>query len=451
MDADALRRLLEQPPDWEAVAARIGKPMDGRARAVENHNGVAVMNVRGPLFRYRSIFTWLLGGTAIEDAAYGLHAALDDPTVRTIVMAINSPGGQIDGINEFADMIRAANEQKPVVAYVDGMAGSGAYWLAAAAGRIVADETAQLGSVGVRTTIYDDRAADEKAGVKRFEIVSSQSPLKVIDPASTEGRSTLQTMVDALAQVFIGKVAGFRGISEESVMSDFGRGAMLLARPAVAAGMADALGSLEAVLKGENPVMLPGRQMRDEPGMRVEQPPAGSGRANGMAQDPSDPTPRADAPFDEEELEEETDDQNLNNAPGCPGEPGDDDDQSEGTEQEPDDSSIPRGGIDLMTPTEDRQRIAAILTCEEATGREQLARTLALETDHSLDAAKKLLAAAPVAAAPKPNALEQRMNQLQNPKVGVADSDAEGDQSVAAEVHRILVHVPKNRLRAQAN
>lgn len=419
MDADALRRLLEQPPDWEAVAARIGKPMDGRARSVQNHNGVAVMDIRGPLFRYRSIFTWLLGGTAIEDASYGLHAALDDPTVRTIVLAINSPGGQIDGINEFADMIRAANEQKPIVAYVDGLAGSGAYWLAAAAGRIVADETSQLGSIGVRTTVYDERAADEKAGVKKFEIVSSQSPLKVIDPASTEGRSTLQQMVDALAQVFIGKVAQFRGTSEEAVMNGFGRGAMLLARPAVEAGMADALGSLEAVLKGESPLApVMDRQMRDNPAMRV-----------------AAPAP----PCDDGLLEH------------CGEDDEDEEDESQGTDQDPDDSSIPQGGIDLMTPTEDRQRIAAILTCEEATGREQLARTLALETDHSLDAAKKLLAAAPLAAAARPNALEQRMSQIQNPKVGVTDPDSAQDQTAAAEVQKILAYVPKSRLRAQVN
>jgi signal peptide peptidase SppA len=434
-------------PDLEAVAARIGQPVDG-GRGVENHNGTAVMDIRGPLFRYRSIWTWLLGGTSVEEAALDLHAALDDPTVNRIVLAINSPGGQIDGINELANMIRAANGTKPVTAYVDGLAASGAYWLASAAGKIVADETSQLGSIGVLATVVDDRDAEEKRGVKRFDIVSSQSPLKRTDPATDEGRAQLQEMVDAMAKVFIEKVAKFRGTSEEKVARDFGRGAVLPARAAVGAGMADSLGSLEAVIQGPDAGAAPIRDIRDKPGLRVAAP-----------------------TFDEEELEEETDGTTLNDDSSCTCPPGegdcacakdeadeedeegdengdeDEDDESEGTEQKPDESSIPKGEGDLIKPTEERQRIAAILNCEEAKGRDELARMLALETNHTVDAAKKLLSAAPVAvAAPPVNALETRMAQIANPKVGVP-GEAAGDESAATEVQRILAFVPKERKR----
>lgn len=425
---DALQREL---PNIEALASRIGQPVNGAGRSVENHDGTAVLDIRGPLFRYRSIWTWLLGGTALEDAAIGLGAALDDPAVRAIVLAINSPGGQIDGINEFANKIRAANAQKPVTAYVGAMAASGAYWLASAAGRIVADETAQLGSIGVLATVLDDSKAAERSGVKRYDVVSSQSPLKRTDPATDEGRAQLQKLVDGLAQVFIEKVAKFRGTSAERVASDFGRGAVLPARDAVAAGMADALGSLEGLMgDGSMPMDGPMRQMRDKPGMRV------------AAQS-------EDSPFDEEELEDDTDDQQLNNAPGCDDEDGDEDDESEGTEQDTDDSSIPRGETALTNPTAERQRIAAILNCEEARGREELARTLALETDTTPEAARKLLAAAPVAAKPAANPLEARMGQIQNPRVGI-DVREQADDSPAAEVQRILAFVPQDRLRAHA-
>src|SRR5262245_14064139 len=248
--------------DFEAVAARMGTPLDND-RGVTNYHGTAVVNIRGPLFRYRSIWTWLLGGTAVEQTALALHTAVDDPTVQRIVLAINSPGGGIDGINELANMIRAANQTKPVTAYVEGMAASGAYWLASAAGRIVADETAQLGSIGVLATVIDDRAAEEKHGVKRYEIISSQSPLKRTDPGTDQGRAQLQQMVDALAAVFIQKVAKFRGTSEEKVISGFGQGAVMPARDAVSVGMADALGSLEGLLGAgsDDPV----RVIRDQP------------------------------------------------------------------------------------------------------------------------------------------------------------------------------------------
>ena len=100
--------------------------------------------------------------------------------------------------------------------------------------------------------------------------------------------------------------------------------------------------------------------------------------------------------------------------------------------------------------TTERQRIAAILTCEEATGREELARTLALETSHNLVTAKKILAAAPKPAPAAPvNPLAAAMTQVANPAVGVPLDEQQAD-SPAAEVQRILGFVPKDRLRAHA-
>jgi signal peptide peptidase SppA len=426
----AIRALMHaaQNPDFQAVAARAGQPVANANGAVENYNGTAVVDLRGPLFRYRSIWTWLLGGTSVEEAAIGLHAALDDSAVRAIVLAINSPGGQIDGINELANMIRAANAVKPVTAYVDGLAGSGAYWLASAAGRIVADETAQLGSIGVLATVLDDRGAEERHGVKRYEIISSQSPLKRTDPATDEGRAQLQQMVDTMAQVFIDKVAQFRGTTAARVERDFGRGAVLPAAAAVAAGMADALGSLEALLNPQMPMQGmpmdgPMRRIKDMPGQRVQM-----------------------MPMDEEQME----DPELNDDSTCTCPPGtetcecgaaEDEDESEGTEQEPDDSSVPKGEGDLIKPTDERQRIAAILTCEEARGREELARVLALETNHTLEAAQKILKASPTASPANP--LEARMTQIANPRVGVP-GDAGEDDSPQAEAQRVLSFLPKH-------
>jgi hypothetical protein len=101
----------------------------------------------------------------------------------------------------------------------------------------------------------------------------------------------------------------------------------------------------------------------------------------------------------------------------------------------------------LLQPTEERQRIAAILTCEEARGREELARVLALETNHPIEAALKILKAAPVAAKPAPNALDARMTQLGNPAVGTGSDGSGEDDSNAAEVQKILAFVPKARKR----
>jgi signal peptide peptidase SppA len=418
--------------DFDAVSARVGQPLE-EARGVSNYHGTAVINVRGPLFPYRSIWSMLFGGTSVEETAQSLRAAMDDPAVQRIVMAINSPGGQIDGINELANSIRVANHTKPVTAYVEGLAASGGYWLASAAGRIVADETALLGSIGVLATVIDEREAEEKQGVKRFEIVSSQSPLKRTDPATNEGRAQLQQMVDALASVFIGKVAKFRGTSDAKVGTDFGRGAVLPARDAVSVGMADALGSLESLITstGGAPVRsgtalkVTGTSLHTSGGTASTRSTALAAAAGG---DPSTSPIAAGDPGEDCECD---DPENCD----C-------EDQ-----QAASDDPAPEGEGNLITPTAERQRIAAILTCEEARGREELARMLALETNHTVEAAQKILKASPApaaAATPATNALDTRMSQIANPKVGVG-AGAGQENDADAEVQRVLAYVPAAR------
>lgn len=232
------QRTNEKP---EAVAAKLGRPLMN-TRNVEMRNGVAVIPVAGPIFRYANIFTEISGATSIEMLALDFQVALDDPSVESIVLNIDSPGGMASGVAEFADMVRAAD--KPVTAYIGSLGASAAYWIAAAADTIVVNKAAEVGSVGV---VMGMRVNIDK-NVREF--VSSQSPQKRPDPETDTGRRELQARVDALAQVFVDSVAQYRGVSVETVLNDFGRGGVKLGEAAVGAGMADGLGSLESVIAG---------------------------------------------------------------------------------------------------------------------------------------------------------------------------------------------------------
>lgn len=245
LDEDWLRTLrgiaIGEGEGPEAVAARLGRPLQN-AQDVSVRNGVAVIPLVGPIFRYANLFTQVSGATSIEIFARDLRVALDDPQVKAILLEINSPGGQVDGVNEAADMIAAA--EKPIVAYVGGTAASAAYWLASAADRIVVDATARLGSIGVVTTVNVDKNAKDGT----VEIVSSQSPNKRADVTTAEGRSVVQAQVDSIADVFIDAVAANRGVSRDVVIGEFGGGSVKIGRAAIAAGMADSAGSLESTL-----------------------------------------------------------------------------------------------------------------------------------------------------------------------------------------------------------
>jgi ClpP class serine protease len=99
-------------------------------------------------------------------------------------------------------------------------------------------------------SISDRTKADEARGVKTIEIVSSQSPKKRLSPTSSEGQTGDPGARRQLAGVFIDAVARNRAVSVDTVLADFGEGGVFVGEDAVTAGLADRVGSYEA-LQGE--------------------------------------------------------------------------------------------------------------------------------------------------------------------------------------------------------
>ena len=119
-----------------ALATRPGDPL-GNSPSARVRDGVAIIPVAGPIFRQANLFTEFSGATALSDVAANLAAARADSRVRGILLEIDSPGGDVTGLSEAADMIAQLAGEKPVIAYVEGSAHSAAYWLASAASAIV--------------------------------------------------------------------------------------------------------------------------------------------------------------------------------------------------------------------------------------------------------------------------------------------------------------------------
>ncbi len=245
MLAIAARELSE--PDVEALEAKLGRALNDEQRNVTVRDGIATVRATGPLFRYANFFTAISGATAFASLARGFTAAIEDPQVRAIILEMNSPGGEVDGTLEMAKLILEARGAKPIIARVGGEAASAAYWIASAADEIVAIETSMLGSIGAVVTIDDWSEADAKAGLTVYEFVSKQSPRKRPDPATAEGKAEFQRIADTLGQVFVESVAANRGVTVETVMQKYGRGALEIGANAVSAGLADRLGTYEEV------------------------------------------------------------------------------------------------------------------------------------------------------------------------------------------------------------
>jgi ClpP class serine protease len=275
-------RANESP---EAVEARLGRPLDNTHETTVR-DGVALIPVVGPISRHADLFSRISGATAIETLARDFRTALDDRSVRAIVLNMDSPGGTVSGVSEFAGHVLAARGTKPIVAYVGSQAASAAYWIASAADRVVADSTATLGSIGVVMGIR--KPADAKAGQARtVEFVSSQSPRKRPDPDTEAGRAQVQAVADDLADVFVDAVAAHRGVARAAVLEDFGRGGVLVGSKAVDAGMADGLGSLERVVASLSRGEMPWERKPPKPAPKAESNPRRAAMSEPNANEPT--------------------------------------------------------------------------------------------------------------------------------------------------------------------
>lgn len=229
--------------DIEAVETQLGRKL-ANTQSVMERDGVAIVPINGPIARHANLFSAISGATSIELLARDFAAALNNAAVRAILLQMDTPGGEVNGVAEFADQVYAARGKKPIYAYVGGLCASAGYWIASAADAIICDQTALLGSIGVIAAVPDP--AYDSAGDVVF--VSSQSPKKRPDPTTDEGKSDIQTTIDSLAQIFVETVARNRGVDADTVLTSFGQGGVFVGKEAVTAGLADRLGSFEDVL-----------------------------------------------------------------------------------------------------------------------------------------------------------------------------------------------------------
>lgn len=248
MERSALEQLLERIVAFEPSASQFKAFFDRReaAQLYTRDGDTAVIKVEGPLFAEENIWSWLFGGSTYAVIQKALKTAESDPLIRQIKLDIDSPGGEVTGCQETAQLL--AGLSKPTLSYARGLCASAAYWVGSHANRIEAAPTALLGSIGVMMAMSDYKSPD------RYVFTASQSPHKNAAPSSEEGRSQYQQIVDDLAAVFIAAVASARGVDEGEVIARYGAGAVMVAARALEAGLIDGIGDGGAMsVKGGAP------------------------------------------------------------------------------------------------------------------------------------------------------------------------------------------------------
>lgn len=228
--------------------------VDGLAEEAERagfplmvRGGTAVVSLMGLMMRRAGPFARLFGITGTDSIRLAMQAALNDPDVENVVLRIDSPGGSVSGLDQLADTI--AQKTKPVIAVVEGVAASAAYYVASQADRILVGRTDLVGSIGTRMLLYDFSKAFENEGIKAIPIDTGEhKSAGAMGTEITEAQiAEFQKLVDFYFEDFVGIVAKGRRLSSTEVLK-VADGRMFPPSEAIALGLVDDVGTLQDVL-----------------------------------------------------------------------------------------------------------------------------------------------------------------------------------------------------------
>jgi len=389
-----------EAPSKEAYTTATGERRTPGYRVV---GGVGVIDIFGVLAHRTSMqadSSWVLG---YESIARRLAAAVADLEVSSIVLNLDTPGGEVSGLFDLVSSIREANAKKPVYAAVSDMAASAGYAIASAAREISITRTGLAGSIGVVMRHVDFSRALDSDGITVTHIFAGARKVdgNPYEPLPNDVRARFQQEIDALYELFVSTVAENRGISKESVRGT--EAAMYSGQDAIDAGLADRI---------ETPDQLIQRLSAGQPGInRVAAAAQSTGDRLMSEENAQEQTAAATEPV---AAEDQT-------TPATPGAIYTEEDLS---------------GAAAQARAEERSRIQSILRSDAATGRDELAAHLAFETDMAADDAIAMLEKAPAATQERSGGFAEAMAAIGNPQVG-ADADHDADDA-AAEAARIV-------------
>lgn len=242
------RRLAGQEVDATEIAAamvnRKNLPQPTKA------GGAAIIPIYGVIAPRMNLFSEMSGGTTFESLSAQLAEAVDNPDVKKIVFDVDSPGGNVAGATEFAREVLKARTKKPIIAQINYLGASAAYWAIAGATEIVASQSAMVGSIGVYTLHDDISEALAKAGIKREVISAGKYKAEGADGGalSDGAKEHIKALIDQVYARMTTDIANGRGVKATAVRSGFGEGRTVSAEAALEGGLIDRIATMQETL-----------------------------------------------------------------------------------------------------------------------------------------------------------------------------------------------------------
>jgi protease-4 len=235
-----------------ATLVPLARYLDGAGRPHQSGPTIAVIYGNGMITRGDSSANPLSGNTVMgaDTLARAFRLAAADASVRAILFRIDSPGGSATASETiWREAVRAKEAGKPLVVSMGNVAGSGGYYVAAGADKIVAEPATLTGSIGVVSGKMLVGGLSQKLGVTwdAVQIGRNAGMFSVIDEFTPAEHERFERTLDAVYGVFKDRVATGRKLGAEAV-EDIARGRVWTGADAKARHLVDELGGFGTAL-----------------------------------------------------------------------------------------------------------------------------------------------------------------------------------------------------------
>ena len=203
---------------------------------------IVIIPIKGVITSSSSSGLFEQTNVGIDSVLNELKKAKQDSSIKAVVLDINSPGGTVVASRELAHAVRDLD--KPVVAVINEVGASGAYWVASSADVIIADELSITGSIGVISSYLQFSDLMDQYGVQYEQLTAGEykdlgSQFKDLRP---DERSILQSKLDKVHEIFLKEVTESRNITDIRKVST---GEFFLGIEAKDLGLIDKFGNMD--------------------------------------------------------------------------------------------------------------------------------------------------------------------------------------------------------------
>ncbi|MDE5064340.1 S49 family peptidase [Wolbachia endosymbiont of Drosophila tristis] len=236
------RCVMVEPRSFELLSLQTGKqPIFKNIKHAVRNSERGIIPIHGILTKKSEVFDDVLGMTSYEKISEEIEEALIDKEVETIILDIDSPGGEVNGLFDLSDFIYQARREKRIVAIANDDAYSAAYAIASSAEKVLVTRTSGVGSIGVIASHIDQSGFDEKQGIKYTTVFagSRKNDLNPHEPITSESLESLKSEVNRLYGMLVELIARNRNLSVEAIKST--EAGLYFGEKAVEIGLADGI------------------------------------------------------------------------------------------------------------------------------------------------------------------------------------------------------------------